>query len=103
MLQAGFCRLDVTPPLGIDMPGYYTRRLSTGILDPLTVTAVALSDSSTQAVLITADFIGIPIPVQDQLKQAVSERCGISKDHSTHPLRMPSDWQVGMDSNCVIA
>jgi neutral ceramidase len=80
MLQAGFCRLDVTPPLGIDMPGYYTRRLSTGILDPLTVTAVALSDSSTQAVLITADFIGIPIPVQDQLKQAVSERCGISKD-----------------------
>ncbi|MGI6538269.1 MAG: hypothetical protein ACOX22_08090 [Caldicoprobacterales bacterium] len=54
MLQAGFCRLDVTPPLGIDMPGYYTRRLSTGILDPLTVTAVALSDSSTQAVLITA-------------------------------------------------
>ena len=35
MLQAGFARVDITPPLGTYMAGYYHERQADGILDPL--------------------------------------------------------------------
>ena len=33
--QAGFARLDITPPLGICSSGYFDARYACGILDPL--------------------------------------------------------------------
>ena len=30
--KAGFSRLDVTPPLGIPIPGYFTKRIADGVL-----------------------------------------------------------------------
>ncbi|HAZ19692.1 MAG TPA: hypothetical protein DCY75_05915 [Clostridiales bacterium] len=79
MLKAGFCRLDVSPPLGIDMPGYYERRCSKGFHDPLTVTAIALDNGEEKAVLFTVDAIGITMPMQDKMKQAVALRCAMSE------------------------
>ena len=35
MLKVGFSRLDVTPPLGTDISGYFVRRIADGMLDPL--------------------------------------------------------------------
>ncbi len=39
--RAGFARVDTTPPLGISMPGYFSQRLSDGILDPICAECVA--------------------------------------------------------------
>ena len=36
-LQAGFSRLDMTPPLGAYMDGYYFDRWAEGVLDPLNI------------------------------------------------------------------
>ena len=33
--KAGFARVDATPPLGIPMVGYFSKRNATEILDPL--------------------------------------------------------------------
>ena len=44
MLKAGFGRIDITPPLGVSVQGYYEKRLADGILDPLYATAVAFED-----------------------------------------------------------
>jgi len=44
MLKAGFSRLDVTPPFGTDISGYFYRRISDGILDPLYLNTVALGN-----------------------------------------------------------
>ena len=44
MLSVGFARLDITPPFGIFMQGYYSERRASGIRDPLYVNAVAFSD-----------------------------------------------------------
>ncbi len=80
MLKAGFCRLDVTPPLGLDMPGYYESRCSCGILEPLTLTAIAFDNGESKAIIMTADLIGMPIPLQDKLKAAVAARCGLEEN-----------------------
>ena len=58
-LQIGFSRLDITPPLGTHMAGYYVERLAEGILDPLEVNAVAVSDGERTAILFSCDIIGI--------------------------------------------
>jgi hypothetical protein len=43
MLKAGFARLDVTPPLGVPLAGYYEKRIADGVLDPIQVNAVAVA------------------------------------------------------------
>ena len=41
-LKAGFSRLDITPPLGIPIAGYFEKRYAKGYLDRLEVHAVAI-------------------------------------------------------------
>ena len=44
--KAGFSRVDITPPLGVYMPGYYQARHAKEILDPLQINCVAFSDGT---------------------------------------------------------
>ena len=57
MLKAGFARLDVTPPLGTSITGYFYPRISDGILDPIYLNAIALSDGENTILVIAADFM----------------------------------------------
>ena len=41
-LQAGFSRVDMTPPLGAHIDGYYFDRYVEGVRDPLYINAVAV-------------------------------------------------------------
>ncbi|MFR1990785.1 MAG: hypothetical protein ACLS3C_12320 [Oscillospiraceae bacterium] len=50
-LQAGFARVDVTPPLGIEISGYFVERFASGILDALEAGALRCGDDI-QAILI---------------------------------------------------
>ena len=58
MLKAGFGRIDITPPFGVSVQGYFEKRLADGILDPLLATAVAFDDGERRAVVISVDVIG---------------------------------------------
>jgi len=55
--QAGFSRVDVTPPIGTGLSGYSRVRISDGIKDRLDLNAVAFSDGTNKAVVISADVI----------------------------------------------
>ena len=41
--KAGFARVDITPPNGVSLPGYFHKRIVDGVLDPLVVECVAFS------------------------------------------------------------
>lgn len=56
-LQAGFSRVDITPPLGIPIAGYFEERISDGVLDRLEIQALCLSDSKNKTVIMSADLI----------------------------------------------
>ncbi|MBE6973285.1 MAG: hypothetical protein E7440_05315 [Ruminococcaceae bacterium] len=56
---AGFARLDITPPLGVHLGGYFTVRIADGVLDPLYVNAVAFGEGEKKAVLIVCDLLSI--------------------------------------------
>lgn len=76
MLKAGFGRVDITPPLGVSVQGYYEKRLADGILDPLYATAVAFDDGEKRAVVISVDVIGFNQHLMDQVRPMVAEAIG---------------------------
>ena len=57
MFQAGFARVDVTPPLGNPLAGYFRERLSDGVLDPIELNALAVNDGENTVLVITGDLI----------------------------------------------
>ena len=99
-MKAGFARLDMTPPLGTPLAGYYSQRLAQDVLDPLSLNAIALSDGESTAVLITADMLGIRRSYTDEIRELVAKRVGIPADHlmicSLHQhtsMRLADAWE----------
>jgi len=83
MMKAGFSRLDVTPPLGSDLSGYYSRRAAKGVRDPLYINAVAVSNDSETVVMLAIDYIGITADNIEKIKEIISERTSLPKDNIT--------------------
>lgn len=81
MLKAGFSRMDVTPPFGNDLSGYYERRLADGILDPLYLNTVAVSNDDETLILMAIDYIGIKLDHNMKLRALISEKTGVPVDH----------------------
>ncbi len=76
MLQAGFARIDITPPLGTSLQGYYRVRLADGVLDPLLATAVVFDDGEKRAAVISLDLIGCRQCDLDPIREAAAEKLG---------------------------
>lgn len=76
-LKVGFSRVDVTPMMGIDISGYFKKRLAEGVLDPLYANTVAFRLGDGCAVMVCIDNCGIK---QDQLlvyRKRIADKIGI--------------------------
>ena len=73
MLKAGFARIEATPPFGADLAGYFYKRLAKGILDPLYLNAVAISNDEQTVLLISADYIGIKLDSNIKIRKMISD------------------------------
>src|SRR5947209_2082832 len=51
-LQAGMAEIDITPPIGFRMAGYFNERFATGIHDPLKAKALVLRQGRRQVALV---------------------------------------------------
>ncbi len=100
-LQVGFCRLDITPPLGAPIDGYTFKRYSEGVLDPIEVNAIAFSDSERRAVLLAVDVMLVSNKHAGEIRALVSERTGVSVDAvyitATHTHTAPSSPSPNQD------
>ena len=52
-LQVGYARVNVTPPLGVNLAGYYKVRFADGVLDELEVCAVAVKAGDDTVIVVT--------------------------------------------------
>ncbi len=59
-LSVGWARRDITPPLPACLCGQFHVRVATEILDPLTLTAWAVSTADDALIWISCDLVGIP-------------------------------------------
>ena len=81
MLKVGFSKLDVTPPLGVDLGGYYQTRFAKGILDPIYLHALAINNGENTVLLITLDCCGIKFNKAKHIRKEVSKCTGIPIDN----------------------
>ncbi|HWH69866.1 MAG TPA: hypothetical protein VNT26_10795 [Candidatus Sulfotelmatobacter sp.] len=80
-LQAGAAEVDITPPTGYRMAGYFDERLATGVHDPLKAKALVLQQGSTQLAWVFCDLLGLPLEVSAKARAAASRQTGIPVSH----------------------
>ena len=73
MLTAGVSCLDITPPLGTKMRGYFNERTAATVHDPLHVRSFAVEQDGAGAVVAICDVIGIARDYLDRAKARISE------------------------------
>ena len=81
MFQAGFARVDVTPPFGSPLAGYSKKREADHIIDPIELNCIAFSDGENKAVLITGDFTSVRENASTLIRGMIAKRCEIPADH----------------------
>ena len=92
-LKAGFARVNVNPPMGISIIGYFKPRYAEAILDDLEVNALALECGEVKTLLISIDHCGIEQVLNKKLRQVASEATGVPMENiilsATHSHTAP--------------
>lgn len=103
-LYTGYASVQVDPPMGLHVPGYYSKRASSGFLTKLGLRAVAFSDGENKAVIVSCDAIGINANYFQLVKEKIAAHCGILEDsiyitctHSHTAFRMYRPDDSGSD------
>src|SRR5579859_5476179 len=71
-LAAGMAEIDITPPVGYRMAGYFDERLSTGIHDPLKAKALVLQQGTQRFALVFCDLVGPSLHVTTNARTRAS-------------------------------
>ncbi len=80
-LKAGYSRVEVNPPLGIEIPGYFIKRYAEKILDSVYTCALALSvEDGTTAVMITLDSLYVQLNGCDVIRDYLSKRFSLPRE-----------------------
>ena len=87
-LKAGFSRTDITPPLGVDVPGYFPKRTAKSVLDPLQVNCTAFADGRSTALVFQVDDLHASDQMIGRFTEAITGATGIPREliyiHSSH-------------------
>ncbi|NLE58914.1 MAG: hypothetical protein GX616_11170, partial [Planctomycetes bacterium] len=76
-LSAGLAEVDITPPVGYRLSGYFIERQSTGVHDPLKAKALVLRQGDVTAAFVFCDLIAVPRSVSEPARKLVAAKAGI--------------------------
>ena len=71
--QVGYAQVNINPPLGIGIYGYYVPRYAQGFLDDLEASALALSCGGKKIVLISLDHLGPATEMINRYRAAIAQ------------------------------
>ncbi|MEO8127889.1 MAG: hypothetical protein ABI822_12395 [Bryobacteraceae bacterium] len=102
-LQAGVYRVDITPPLGITMCGYFARAgVANSIERPLTATAVVLASGGKKIAILGCDLISILNPAVDEIRTEIASALGTTVEsvliNCSHTHCGPNTWEFSWES-----
>jgi len=87
-LKVGYAKVDITPPLGIPMGGYWYERRAKGIYDNLYARAFVFDDGETRVALVSCDLLGLEREYTMRIRRFAHELTGMPEDNmlicSTH-------------------
>ena len=77
-LRAGAARIDISPPIGVQLFGYpHARRISTGVHDPLWASALVLKSGGAQCALVALDLLFLDPPTARRIRRRVAAALGV--------------------------
>jgi neutral ceramidase len=76
-IEAGLATIDITPPVGWRMSGYFYERFSTGTHEPLQAKAIVFRQGDESAALVFCDLIAMPALISGEARQRASSKTGI--------------------------
>jgi len=79
-LNAGYSKVVITPPMGINVAGYFQKRYASAVLDDLYACTLALSVEDKTVVLVNLDLISIDSNGADVIRDYVSSELGLPKE-----------------------
>ena len=79
-VRAGAAQVEITPPVGTSLAGYFHDRVSDGVHDPLFARAVVFESGGKRIALVSCDLICITRETSNPAKEAIAERTGIGPD-----------------------
>ncbi len=82
-LCAGYAEAVVTPPMGVNVPGYFVVRLSDGVITDLHIRAAAFTCGEKKAIFFSCEALGVHAPAAAVIRSIVSERCGVPEEAIT--------------------
>ncbi len=105
-LKAGFATRDITPAIGMEMPGGYGKSFHKKFHDPCKVRAAVFDDGRLQVALVGVDALIVPRHLVETARKDIQHRCGLtpgailigaSHSHSSGPTGMiqPEEYDHG--------
>ncbi len=81
MLQVGFGVGDITPEVGMEMPGSFGRRVGKGVRDKLLAVACVVHDGATPVALVGIDALFITKPTVEHARRLIQKETKIPGDN----------------------
>ncbi len=79
--KVGYAEVNINPPLGAGVAGYYIPRYGKGFLDDLMSEIMVFSLGEKKIVLISVDVCGFDKSVLEQVKAGIKEKAGIGEEN----------------------
>ena len=103
--SVGFSKVNINPPLGAEILGYYVVRRAKGFLDDLHIRAMAIKNEEKTVVILTADLCYIVTSVAEEYLDKIVAETGIQRENifmtatHTHTATMISPAFHGFETN----
>ena len=97
LAKVGFAERDISPEIGMEIPGGYGKVFHQKFHDPCKVRTVVLEDGSLKVALVGVDALIVPRSLVEAVRREIHEKChispeavmiGASHSHSSGPIGM---------------
>jgi hypothetical protein len=106
--KSGFAEAEITPKIGMEIPGDYRKLFHRAFHDPCKVRAAVFGDGEHRVAIASVDALIVARPVVLAARRRISERCGIAANailigathsHSSGPVGMvqPGEYDHSTD------
>lgn len=79
--KTGYAQVNINPPLGSAIYGYYVPRFAKGFLDDLEIRAFALSLGEQKILMFSVDVCGVDTALCKRYCEALEKATGVKRDH----------------------
>ena len=79
--KAGFAQRDITPDIGMEMPGNYGKVYGRSVHDPCKIRAAVFDDGTKRVALVGIDALMIRRETVLATRRTIQDRCGIPPEH----------------------